>query len=234
MATKARQTRRKAEQVAEKSAALNRPKNPIQALVPHLVEQHDIVFLIGGAGTGKSWSAMNAVWSRIAAGKCDRVMLGRSATPCDGEELGFLKGDLNEKMEPWMGSFADVMVNIVGDRKKADAVLATFEKLPLGMIRGRNFLAGTCVVIDEVQNLSLAKLHAVLTRGCEHSKTILCGDPSQCDLPGGSPLVAVAHAMEQEGAAAVVTFSDDLIVRSPNIVKVNRAIAKVRSSLGKS
>ena len=227
--SKARQTRRKVEQVTDHSHA-SRAKNPLQALVPNLLEQFDIVLLIGPAGTGKTWSAMSSVWNRIASGKCDRVIVSRPTIPCDDDELGYLPGTQEDKMAPWLLPYQDVLINIVGDRKKAEAVMATFEVMPLGMVRGRNFLAGTCAVIDEVQNMSVQKLHAVLTRGCLGSKTILCGDPSQCDLPGGGGhLIDVARALEGEGAAAVVEFTDELIVRSPVIVKVNRAMAKVKA-----
>jgi phosphate starvation-inducible protein PhoH and related proteins len=231
VSTKARQTRRKTEQAAEKSHS-SRPKNPIQALVPNLLEQFDILFLIGPAGTGKTWSAMSAVWNRIASGKCDRVLISRPTVACDDEEIGYLPGDANEKMAPWMLPYQDVLVNVVGDVKTAVSVMKTFETLPLGLVRGRNFLEGTIAVGDEFQNASLSKLHAFLTRGCLGSKTIICGDPGQCDLQGGSPLMDVARECEAEGAAAVVEFSEDLIVRSPTIAKVNRAFARVRNRAG--
>lgn len=230
MATKTRQSRRKTEQVSE-SPPPNRPKNPLQALVPNLLEQFDILFLIGPAGTGKTWAAMNAVWHRIAFGRCDRVLISRPTIACDDEELGFLPGSADEKLAPWMLPYQDVLVNVVGDRKKAEAVLQTFEVLPLGLVRGRNFLPGTVAVGDEMQNASISKLHAFLTRGCVGSKSIICGDPAQSDLPGGgSQLLQVARACEAEGAAAVIEFSEELIVRSPTIAKVNRAIARVRES----
>jgi phosphate starvation-inducible PhoH-like protein len=230
--SKARQYRRKAEQVAEKSQS-PRAKNPLQASVPHLVDQFDRVVIIGGAGTGKTWSAMSAVWQRIAAGKCDRVIISRPTVAADDEELGFLPGTADEKMAPWLMPYQDVLINIVGDRKTAESVMKTFEVMPLAVVRGRNFLDGTCAVIDEIQNMSVSLLTAVLTRGCTGSKTILCGDPFQCDRPGGGGhIIDMADELKAEGAAGVVEFTDDLIIRSPDIIRVNRAMAKVKMKWG--
>jgi phosphate starvation-inducible protein PhoH and related proteins len=229
VSTKARQTRRKTEQAAEKSHA-PKPRNAAQLYAQSLLHKYDIVFLIGPAGTGKSHAAVSMTWDRVAKGQCDRVIVTRPMVPCGGEDIGFLPGDKNEKLHPWLMPIEDVLINVVGDRKTAEDVMKSFEALPMAHVRGRNFNSGTVALLDESQNCSVPQLHAYLTRVCEGGKILVCGDPEQGDLyGGGSHLMKVAHALEKQGVAAVVQFTPEMIVRSPIIAGINRAFAEVKA-----
>lgn len=231
MSSKARQTRRKTEQVADK-ANTPKPRNAAQVEAASVIHKHDIVFLIGPAGCGKSFAAVSLTWDRVARGLCDRVIVTRPMVACGGEDIGFLPGDKNEKLHPWLMPIEDVLISVVGDRKTAEGVMKSFEALPMAHVRGRNFMAGTVAICDEAQNANVSQLHAYLTRGCEGGKIFVCGDPEQGDLPnGGKHLIQIAREMEREGVAAVVEFTPEMIVRSPKIAGINRAFARVRESM---
>lgn len=228
--SKARQTRRKTEQVAEKSNT-PKPRNAAQSLAASLLHKSDLTFLIGPAGSGKTHAAIALTWELVCRGQCDRVIVSRPLVACGGEELGYLPGDKNEKLHPWLMPIEDVLIGIIGDRKAATDVMKSFEALPLAHVRGRNFLPGTVAICDEAQNASVSQLHAYLTRGCEGSKVYVCGDPEQGDLPnGGGHLVRIAEELEREGVATVIRFTPEMIVRSPKIAGINRAFARVRQS----
>lgn len=183
-------------------------------------QDHDIIFLLGPAGCGKTWVAANMAvrFAQNSDGK-RRVVVSRPAVECGGEKIGFLPGEMTNKMAVWLLPFNDVLRCMVGEPEK---VLATFECVPLAFVRGRSF--DDCVaVLDEAQNATLPQLRAFLTRIAHGGKVVVCGDPGQSDLPGGGPHLSwLADEMEKRGLAGVVRFPPSAVVRHPLIAGIER------------
>lgn len=198
-----------------------------QAVAAKLIQQHPIVFLLGPAGCGKTWVATSAACRAVQLGHVSRVIVTRPAVECGGERLGFVPGEMTNKMHGWLLPFADVLRNVTGV-VIPDKTLASFEAVPLGMVRGRTF--SDCVaVLDEAQNASIQQLRAYLTRIGEGGKLIICGDPGQSDLPGGGPhLTLIADEMEKRGLAGVVRFPPSAVVRHPLIQGIEQLFTDMR------
>ncbi len=230
--SKARQTRRKTEQIAEKGNT-PKPRNAAQIQAKANLHSYPIQIFRGPPGTSKTHTAIALAWELFCAGKCDRIIVTRPVVACGGEDLGFLPGDLNEKMSPWLAPILDCLTVIIGSRDNAAAVMKRFEFLPIAHVRGRSFLAGTVALFDECQNASAAQIYAYMTRFCDGSHMFLCGDSGQSDLPGGGRhFDRIADECQREGVAAVVEFTEDMCVRSPKIAGINRAFARVRAGQG--
>ncbi len=226
--SKARQTRRKTEQIAEKGNT-PKPRNAAQIQAKANLHSYPIQIFRGPPGTSKTHTAIALAWELFCAGKCDRIIVTRPVVACGGEDLGFLPGDLNEKMSPWLAPILDCLTVIIGDRNNAASVMKNFEFLPLAHVRGRSFLAGTVVIHDEIQNSSKSQIYAYMTRFCDGSYMFLCGDPTQSDLRGGSGHVReIADACEAEGVSTTVNFTDVLPVRSARLQGMAKAFQRVK------
>jgi phosphate starvation-inducible protein PhoH and related proteins len=231
VATKARQARRKTEQVADKTFT-PKPTNHAQYQAKSNLHTHPIQFLIGGPGTGKTHCAISLAWDLLCAGKCDRIVVTRPVVSCGGEQIGHLPGDLNEKMSPWLAPILDCLTIIIGDRRNAESVMKNFEFLPIAHVRGRSFLAGTVAICDEIQNLTQEQLYAYMTRFCDGSYMFLCGDPTQSDLrDGSSHLARIAISCENKGVSVTVPFTDVLPVRSRRLAGMAEAFRDARNSV---
>lgn len=190
------------------------------------VEQHDIVFLLGPAGTGKTHCAINIARRRLLTNLISRIVITRPAVECGGEKLGFLPGEMNNKMMPLLLPFVDVMR---GELKGslAEKELASFEVVPLAYVRGRT-MSDCVAILDEAQNATMQQLRAYLTRIGHNGKLIIVGDPGQSDLAGGGPhLSMLADGMAKKGLAGVVEFPPSAVCRHPLIEGIEKLFAEM-------
>ena len=183
-------------------------------------EQHHVLFLLGPAGTGKTHLAAAFAISQLLDKRCKRIVMTRPIVEAGGENLGFLPGDPNMKVHPYMLPLYDEIGKLVGwegpDRERVDRVL---EIAPLAYMRGRTFDDAVCI-LDEAQNCTYGQIKLFLTRFGENSKIIVTGDPQQSDRP---PPVAILEAVEElksEQGIGVVEFSNDHIVRHPLVARI--------------
>ena len=187
------------------------------------IEQHDIVFGIGPAGTGKTYLAMAQAVSYLLAKKVSRIILARPAVEA-GEKLGFLPGDLQEKVNPYLRPLYDALYDML-DIEKADRFLerGVVEVAPLAFMRGRT-LNDAFVILDEAQNTSSEQMKMFLTRLGFGSKAVVTGDVTQIDLPSGrtSGLVEAARVVAKVEGLAFVYFDERDVVRH----KLVQAIVK--------
>ena len=179
------------------------------------IRKHDITFGIGPAGTGKTYLAVAMALSALREGKTSRIILTRPAVEA-GEALGFLPGDLYEKITPYLRPLHDALQDMLPAEEIAKRTeRGTIEIAPLAYMRGRT-LNNAFVVIDEAQNCTYVQLKMLLTRLGWNSTMIVAGDPQQSDLlPGVSGLGDVAGRLEAVPSIAVVRLGDGDIVRHP-------------------
>jgi phosphate starvation-inducible PhoH-like protein len=168
------------------------------------IDQHDIVFGIGPAGTGKTYLAMAQAVSYLLAKKVSRIVLARPAVEA-GEKLGFLPGDLQEKVNPYLRPLYDALYDML-DVEKAEKYLerGAIEVAPLAFMRGRT-LNDAFVILDEAQNTTTEQMKMFLTRLGFGSKAVVTGDVTQIDLPGAR-LSGLVQAMEVVGKVEGISF----------------------------
>jgi phosphate starvation-inducible PhoH-like protein len=186
---------------------------------------HPITFLFGQAGTGKSHTAIKIALNQFSLGKSLKTIICRPQVECGGEKIGFLPGGPTDKCIPWLLPFRDVLTTILGDEKSAEKVLQTFEVVPLGLIRGRNFT--DCVaILDEAQNCNKDQLDAFLTRLGKNGQIVITGSHKQSDLPGKKQcLTRVADELAVEGIASIHILTKNY--RGDWIDKIERAMSRV-------
>lgn len=179
-----------------------------------------LVVAVGPAGTGKTYLAISAAVEALEAGKVDRIILSRPAIEA-GESLGFLPGDLQEKMAPYLRPLYDALNDRLGAKRlKQSLADGVIEIAPIGFMRGRT-LNNAFVVIDEAQNCTYTQLKMLLTRLGWHSTMVLTGDPDQSDLLNGlSGLSDIAKRLEAVTGVAVVQLTDQDIVRHPLVASM--------------
>ena len=186
--------------------------------------QEQMVFGIGPAGTGKTYLAVATAASMLVSGEVDRIILSRPAVEA-GERLGFLPGDLREKIDPYLAPLYDAL----HDMLPADQVLNRFnsgeiEVAPLAFMRGRT-LSHAFVILDEAQNATKTQMKMFLTRIGEGSRMAITGDPSQVDLPSGtvSGLTHAVKILRDIKGVSIVRFSSADVVRHQLVTKIVRA-----------
>ena len=186
--------------------------------------QDQMVFGIGPAGTGKTYLAVATAASMLVSGEVDRIILSRPAVEA-GERLGFLPGDLREKIDPYLAPLYDAL----HDMLPADQVLNRFnsgeiEVAPLAFMRGRT-LSHAFVILDEAQNATKTQMKMFLTRIGEGSRMAITGDPSQVDLPSGtmSGLTHAVKALNDIKGVRVIRFGSEDVVRHQLVTKIVRA-----------
>ena len=201
------------------------PKSANQRRYLDAIEQFDIVFGIGPAGTGKTYLAMAQAVSYLLAKKVSRIVLARPAVEA-GEKLGFLPGDLQEKVNPYLRPLYEMM-----DVEKADRLLerGTIEVAPIAFMRGRT-LNDAFVILDEAQNTTSEQMKMFLTRLGFGSKAVVTGDITQIDLPIGrlSGLVQAMDVVGKIDGIEFVYFDDRDVVRH----KLVQAIVKAYEAHG--
>ncbi len=197
-----------------------RPQNANQAALLEAMAKHSLVIAAGPAGTGKTYLAISAAVEALEAGKVDRIVLSRPAVEA-GETLGFLPGDLHEKMAPFLRPLYDALNDRMGGKRlKQHLAEGSIEIAPIAFMRGRT-LNNAFVVIDEAQNCTYNQIKMLLTRLGWHSTMVLTGDPDQSDLLDGmSGLSDIAHKLEAVSGIAVVRLTDKDIVRHPLVASM--------------
>ena len=193
------------------------------------IDQYDIVFGIGPAGTGKTYLAMAQGVSYLLAKKVSRIILVRPAVEA-GEKLGFLPGDLQEKVNPYLRPLYDALYDML-DVEKAEKYLerGAIEVAPLAFMRGRT-LNDAFVILDEAQNTTTEQMKMFLTRLGFGSKAVVTGDVTQIDLPGGrtSGLVQAMEVVGKIDGISFVYFDERDVVRH----KLVQAIVKAYDAYG--
>jgi phosphate starvation-inducible PhoH-like protein len=180
-----------------------------------------IVFGIGPAGTGKTYLAVAAAVAQLLEGKYDRIILSRPAVEA-GEKLGFLPGDIKEKVDPYLRPFYDAIYELLPmDEALRKIQSSMIEIAPLAFMRGRT-LNNAFVILDEAQNATSTQIKMFLTRCGKNSRMVVNGDPSQVDLPKhiGSGLIDSMQALEQLSEVGITNFSKKDIVRDEIVSKI--------------
>ena len=200
------------------------PKSLNQRRYLEAIDRHDVVFGVGPAGTGKTYLAMAQAVAYLTAKKVTRIILARPAVEA-GERLGFLPGDLQEKVNPYLRPLYDALYDML-DLDRVDRLLdrRTIEIAPLAFMRGRT-LNDAFVILDEAQNTTAEQMKMFLTRLGFGSKAVVTGDITQIDLPAGrvSGLVEVLRILEHVEGIAFTRFDDRDVVRHPLVRRIVRA-----------
>jgi phosphate starvation-inducible PhoH-like protein len=200
------------------------PKGVAQQQYVRAIRTHDVVFGVGPAGTGKTYLAMAAAVSSLLARKHKRIILTRPAVEA-GEKLGFLPGDLAEKVNPYLRPLYDALHDMM-DMERAQDLLArgTIEVAPLAFMRGRT-LNGSFVILDEAQNTTVDQMKMFLTRLGYDSKAVITGDVTQVDLPDGkrSGLSDAVRLLKDVEGISICRFTDVDVVRHPLVQRIIRA-----------
>lgn len=189
------------------------PLNENQARYLAALQSAEQVFVLGPAGTGKTWLAATHAADRFRQRKIDKIILTRPNVPA-GRSLGFFPGDLNEKFAPWIAPVAEAIKERIGRNVFDIAVKhGDIEMVPFEVIRGRSF-RDAFVLLDEAQNATADEIKVFLTRIGEGCTTVVNGDISQCDLDEASGLaVALNMIRDQRLPVPVIEFTADDIVR---------------------
>ena len=200
------------------------PRSPQQAVYLESIDTHDLVFGVGPAGTGKTYLAVAKAVEQLIQGRIDRIILSRPAVEA-GEQLGFLPGDMREKVDPYLRPLYDALHDMLPSNQVAKKMEnGEIEIAPLAFMRGRT-LGDAFVILDEAQNSTAVQMKMFLTRLGGNARMVVTGDLSQIDLPGGARS-GLADAMSRltgvEGVA-VVPFSADDVVRHPLVSRIIRA-----------
>ena len=189
-------------------------RNRAQDLYLRLLKQKELVFAEGPAGTGKTWLAVGHAVSLLEKGLVERLILSRPAVEA-GERLGFLPGDMKDKVDPYLRPIYDALYDFM-EARIVDRGLQTgmIEVAPLAFMRGRT-LTNSCILLDEAQNATSMQMKMFLTRLGENSRMIVTGDPTQIDLPPGqrSGLVEAVKLLSGIDAIGHVRFRDEDVVR---------------------
>jgi phosphate starvation-inducible PhoH-like protein len=200
------------------------PKGVAQQRYIQAIREHDIVFGIGPAGTGKTYLAMAQAVRALQEKRVKRIILTRPAVEA-GEKLGFLPGDLAEKVNPYLRPLYDALHDMM-DLERVQTLIqrGTIEVAPLAFMRGRT-LNDCFVILDEAQNTSPEQMKMFLTRLGFESKTVVTGDVTQVDLPMGKPsgLKDVERLLQPIDGIAFCYFTDADVVRHPLVQQIVRA-----------
>ena len=188
------------------------------------LQRHELVFATGPAGTGKTYLAVAHAAALIEKGEADRLILSRPAVEA-GERLGFLPGDMREKVDPYLRPLYDALYDMMPpERVERGLQSGMIEIAPLAFMRGRT-LANSVILLDEAQNCTTMQMKMFLTRLGEGSRMIITGDPTQIDLPPGqkSGLVEAVELLNDISEIAICRFTSDDVVRHEIVAKIVRA-----------
>ncbi|HTT78310.1 MAG TPA: PhoH family protein [Stellaceae bacterium] len=197
------------------------PRSAAQAHYVKAMREHALVFGLGPAGTGKTYLAVAAAIDLLMAGKVERVILSRPAVEA-GERLGFLPGDLRDKVDPYLRPIFDALNDMLpADQLQKRLGSGEIEVAPIAFMRGRT-LAHAFVILDEAQNTTPVQMKMFLTRLGEGSRMVATGDPTQTDLPSGSRsgLADALEALRSLDDIAVVRFTEKDVMRHPLVARI--------------
>ena len=192
--------------------------------------ENDLVFAVGPAGTGKTYVAIALAVRALKNREIKRIILTRPAVEA-GERLGFLPGDLKDKLDPYLQPLYDALGDMIPSRKLQEFMAdGTIQIAPLAYMRGRT-LDRACVILDEAQNTNMGQLKMFLTRMGNDAKFIVTGDATQVDLPNktDSGLLKGISLLENIKGVAVISFTNEDIVRHPLVTKIVKAFSQQES-----
>jgi phosphate starvation-inducible PhoH-like protein len=212
-----------------------RARTPAQDAYIRALRHHSLVFGLGPAGTGKTWLAVAHAVSLFERKEVDRIILSRPAVEA-GERLGFLPGDMREKIDPYLRPMYDALYDLM-DTRIVERVMQTneIEIAPLAFMRGRT-LANAVIILDEAQNSTSMQMKMFLTRLGENSHMIVTGDPSQVDLPPGqtSGLSEAVRLLDNVEGIGLTTFTHHDVIRHELVGRIvaayDKASAQARGS----
>lgn len=218
---------------------LNLRKRPVRARTAaqdsyiNALKRHELVFGIGPAGTGKTWLAVARACQLFERKEVDRIILSRPAVEA-GERLGFLPGDMREKVDPYLRPIYDALYDLM-DARIVERGLQSgeIEIAPLAFMRGRT-LTNAAIILDEAQNTTSMQMKMFLTRLGENSRMIITGDPSQVDLPNGQPsgLAEAAKLLAGVEGIAQVRFTAQDVIRHELVARIVAAYEGAPKSVG--
>ena len=223
---------------------INLRKRPVRARTAaqdayiRALRRHALVFGVGPAGTGKTWLAVAHAVQLFERKEVDRIILSRPAVEA-GERLGFLPGDMREKVDPYLRPIYDALYDLMDARIVERAIETTeIEIAPLAFMRGRT-LSNAVVILDEAQNTTAMQMKMFLTRLGENSRMIITGDPSQVDLPSGqiSGLAEATRLLKNVEGIGIVSYTAADVIRHELVARIveaydkdTRKVARVRES----
>jgi phosphate starvation-inducible PhoH-like protein len=201
-----------------------RARTPGQDAYVRALKRHALVFATGPAGTGKTWLAVAHAVQLFERKEVDRIVLSRPAVEA-GERLGFLPGDMREKVDPYLRPIYDALYDLMDARVVERALQTTeIEIAPLAFMRGRT-LSNAAIILDEAQNTTAMQMKMLLTRLGENSRMMITGDPSQVDLPPGqtSGLIEAVRLLENVEGIGHVTFTAADVIRHELVARIVEA-----------
>jgi phosphate starvation-inducible PhoH-like protein len=201
------------------------PRTPAQAHYMRELVANDMIFALGPAGTGKTYIAVAQAVAQLITGSVQRLILSRPAVEA-GEKLGFLPGDMKEKVDPYLRPLYDALYDCLpAEQVERRIASGEIEVAPIAFMRGRT-LADAFVILDEAQNTTPAQMKMFLTRFGQNSRMVICGDPNQVDLPGGVAASGLADAVRRlEGVESIAMsrFTAADVVRHPIVGRIVEA-----------
>jgi phosphate starvation-inducible protein PhoH and related proteins len=206
------------------------PRSSAQAAFVKAIDTHALSFGIGPAGTGKTYLAVAKAVENLISGKVDRVILSRPAVEA-GENLGFLPGDMRDKVDPYLRPLYDALYDMMESQQVMKRLASDeIEIAPLAFMRGRT-LSNAFVILDEAQNTTAIQMKMLLTRLGENSRMVVTGDLTQVDLPQGvrSGLRDALEVLETVDDVAFCQFSDKDVVRHHLVTDIVRAYGEADS-----
>ncbi len=198
------------------------PRSATQLPYMEALARDDMIFALGPAGTGKTYLAVAQAVAMLITGAVDRLILSRPAVEA-GERLGFLPGDMKEKVDPYLRPIYDALYDCLpAEQVERRINSGEIEIAPLAFMRGRT-LADSFIILDEAQNTTREQMKMFLTRFGMNSRMVICGDPQQVDIPGGSEYSGLADAVGKlEGVEGVeiIRFKSSDVVRHPLVGRI--------------
>jgi phosphate starvation-inducible PhoH-like protein len=208
-----------------------RARTPAQDAYVRALKRHALVFSTGPAGTGKTWLAVAHAVQLFERKEVDRIILSRPAVEA-GERLGFLPGDMREKVDPYLRPIYDALYDLMDARIVERALQSTENEIaPLAFMRGRT-LSNAAVILDEAQNTTAMQMKMLLTRLGENSRMVVTGDPSQVDLPPGqtSGLADAVRLLAGIDGIGHVTFTAADVIRHELVARIVEAYDKAAAA----
>ena len=201
------------------------PRSAMQIDYLRALAKSDMIFALGPAGTGKTYIAVAQAVSQLMTGSVQRLILSRPAVEA-GERLGFLPGDMKEKVDPYLRPIYDALYDCMPPEQVERRIASgEIEIAPIAFMRGRT-LGDAFVILDEAQNTTPAQMKMFLTRFGQNSRMVICGDPRQVDIPGGDAQSGLADAVRRlEGVdgIAMIRFTVEDVVRHPIVGRIVEA-----------
>jgi len=210
-------------QIATRKATIV-ARTPAQDAYMRAMDRSELVFGVGPAGTGKTYLAVAHAATLLERGDINRIILSRPAVEA-GERLGFLPGDMKDKVDPYLRPLYDALYDMMRPEHVERCITSgIIEVAPLAFMRGRT-LANAVVILDEAQNTTSMQMKMFLTRLGENSKMIVTGDPTQVDLPRGekSGLIEAVHLLDGVEGVHISRFNDKDVVRHALVGRIVRA-----------